>query len=72
MQVMVRHSKDVVADIPKPVFRSVPLAMSASEAGAYNAIATLARANLVVTELDDDERMHGGRHPDSLLNPNNR
>ena len=69
---MVRHSKEDIADIPKPVWATVPLAMSAYEAGAYNALAALARTNLVVTGLDYDVKMRGGGHHDSLLNPGNR
>lgn len=68
--VMIRHTKEAVTSIPKPVWHMSRLQMSLFEKENYNAVAALAKTNLVVTELDYE--LKNGRHPDSLLNPNNR
>jgi hypothetical protein len=83
-QVMIRHSKEGMAHIPKPKWRKTLLEMNSTEKTSYNAIVALAQSNLVTTghpsppSLDltlcegNDYLLPGGRHLDSLLNPRNR
>ena len=49
MQVMVRHCKEDISEIPKPIWRVAMLVMSPLEVASYNAVAALAKTNLVVT-----------------------
>ena len=46
---MVRHSKEEIAEIPKPVWKVAMLTMNRVEMASYNAIVALAKTNLVVT-----------------------
>lgn len=46
---MIRHTKDSLKSLPKPVYIVTKLQMSASERDAYNTIVALAKANLVLT-----------------------
>lgn len=81
---MIRHSKEGMANIPKPKWKKTLLEMNATEKTSYNAIVALAQSNLVTTGLSpttiyfdssvlgNDYLLPGGRHLDSLLNPRNR
>jgi hypothetical protein len=48
-QVMIRHSKEGMANIPKPKWKKTLLEMNATEKTSYNAIVALAQSNLVTT-----------------------
>jgi hypothetical protein len=52
-QVMIRHTKETVAEIPKPIRKSTKIYMSPSEASVYNAFVTLAKSNLLLTDYDE-------------------
>jgi len=67
---MIRHSKADTFGIPKPIWDLRRLPMSVTERRTFNTFSALALANMVTTGLDYE--LHGGRHPDSLLNPMNR
>ena len=69
-QIMIRHSKDSLSDIPKPTWSETKLTMNEQEKTSYNAVVALAKSNLVVT--GKDYRNPGPKHLDSLLNPSNR
>ena len=69
-RIMVRHNKESIAEIPKPIRRLTFLRMSAAERESYNVLVSLAKNNLVVTGLD--YKTPGAQHLDSHLNPRNR
>jgi hypothetical protein len=50
-QIMIRHSKEGMASIPKPKWKKTLLEMSETERTSYNAIVALAQSNLVTTGL---------------------
>lgn len=70
MQMMIRHVKEDVAEIPKPIFRQTRLHLSDEERTAYNAMVALVQSNVVTTE--NDYLRKNGTHQDSLLNPKNK
>ena len=69
-QVMIRHSKESIPEIPKPKWTKTKLSMNEYEKASYNAIVALAKANLVITGKDKSNP--GPKHLDSLLNASNR
>lgn len=86
-QVMVRHCKEDIADIPRPVWRVTILPLNEIEAASYNAVIAVAKANYVCTGsfilmriitayrccvVEKDYLLSRGKHQDSLLNPKNR
>ncbi|KAL9186138.1 hypothetical protein ACHAXT_005376 [Thalassiosira profunda] len=62
---MVRHTKADLVEIPPPVFREVPIALSQREITTYNTIVTSIRTNIITTSMEG--RTSGWQ--DSLLNP---
>lgn len=69
-QVMIRHSKENIPEIPKPTWTESRLELNAQEKASYNAVVALAKSNLVLT--GKDPTYPGPKHPDSLLNPTNQ
>ena len=67
---MIRHSKQDILDIPKPVYKVTKLVLSSEEKKVYNSFVALARCNLILTSLD--YKTPGAQHPDSLLNAKNK
>lgn len=67
---LIRHSKQCILNIPKPIYKVTRLVLSSEEISVYNTLVAIVRSNLVLTGLD--YRNPGALHPDSLLNPINR
>jgi hypothetical protein len=65
----IRHTKEGIPEIPKPIKRLQLLRMSRLEANTYNTLVSLAQANLISTGLEGGTHRPGPEHPDSLLNP---
>ena len=51
-RIMVRHNKEDIEEIPKPIRRMTFLKMSTTEMESYNVLVSFAKNNLVVTNLD--------------------
>jgi len=64
--VMIRHTKEHVANLPRPIFKTNYLRMSKAETLAYNTITTVARINIVTTTMEGAKT---SGWIDSILNP---